>query len=70
MQVTGGSGELLLATGEELLAGEQERTPEHAGVHGDLPIERRALALHLSCSPPSARAVGLYGSKKVQVIPA
>jgi hypothetical protein len=49
---------LLPATEEELLAGEQERTPEHAGVHGDQPIERVARALHLSCSPPSAGAVG------------
>jgi hypothetical protein len=69
MQVTGGSG-AAARDREELLEREQERTPEHAGVHGDLPIERVARALHQSCSPPSACAVGRTVRKTLQVIPA
>jgi hypothetical protein len=69
MQVTGGSG-AAARDREELLEREQERTPEHAGVHGDQPIELVARALHQSCSPPSACAVGRYGSSNLQVIPA
>jgi hypothetical protein len=37
---------LLPANREVLLVREQERTPEHAGVHGDKPVERVARAQH------------------------
>ena len=64
-EVTGGSG---AARGpERSVTREQERTLEHASAHGDeVPIDGVAIALHLSCSPPSLQ-VGRSESKKIQV---
>src|SRR5918992_3277732 len=53
---------LLPADRGKLLVREQERTPEHAGVPGDGPVERVARALHQSCSPPSRGARWSNGS--------
>jgi hypothetical protein len=52
---------------ERSVTREQERTLEHASAHGDeLPVERVAIALHQSCSPPS-RQVGRSEARTIQV---
>src|SRR5919108_759044 len=61
---------LLPADREVLLVREQERTPEHAGVHGEKPVERVARALHQSCSPPSRGARWSNGPGTIQPDPA